>query len=45
MVTHNLNLTKDSHLIYLINKGSVHQKGTYNELLKDEIFEKLLNQK
>ena len=45
MVTHNINLTRDSNMIYLINKGSVYKKGTYSDLLKDEIFVKLLNQK
>ena len=45
MVTHNINLTKSSDIIYLLNKGSLVQFGNFNTLLKNEIFKNLLNEK
>ena len=44
MVTHNINLTRDSNIIYLVNRGEIHKNGTFDQLLDDEIFVKLLNQ-
>jgi ABC-type multidrug transport system fused ATPase/permease subunit len=44
MVTHNINLTRSSDMIYLIDRGSLVQYGDYNTLLNNEIFKKLLNE-
>ena len=44
MVTHNINLTRDSNIIYLVNRGEIYKNGTFDQLLDDEIFVKLLNQ-
>lgn len=44
MVTHNINLTRSSDIIYLIDKGSLVQLGDFNTLLNNEIFKKLLNE-
>ncbi len=45
LVTHNINLTRVSDIIYLIDKGSINDKGTFSDLLKNDIFIKLLNEK
>ena len=45
IVTHNINLTRISDFIYLIDKGSINDKGTFDDLLKNNIFLKLLNEK
>tara|TARA_B110000503_G_scaffold21361_1_gene32468 strand:+ start:319 stop:1542 length:1224 start_codon:yes stop_codon:yes gene_type:complete len=44
MVTHNINLTKMSDFIYLINDGTVVASGKFNTLLENDIFQKLLNE-
>ena len=44
MVTHNINLTRHSNIIYLINNGSLVESGDFNSLLKNDIFKKLLNE-
>ena len=44
MVTHNINLTRFSDNIYLMDKGSIAEFGDFNTLLKNDIFKKLLNE-
>ena len=44
MVTHNINLTRCSDIIYLINKGSLVKSGDFITLLNNDIFKKLLNE-
>jgi ATP-binding cassette, subfamily B, bacterial PglK len=44
MVTHNINLTRYSDIIHLINKGSLVKSGDFNTLLNNDIFKKLLNE-
>ena len=44
MVTHNINLTRSSDIIYLMNKGFLVDSGDFNNLLKNDIFKKLLNE-
>ena len=44
MVTHNINLTRCSDIIHLINKGSLIKSGDFNTLLNNDIFKKLLNE-
>jgi len=44
MVTHNINLTRCSDIIHLINKGSLVKSGDFNTLLNNDIFKKLLNE-
>ena len=44
MVTHNINLTRSSDIIYLIDKGSLVESGDFNSLLTNDIFKKLLNE-
>jgi HlyD family secretion protein len=45
MVTHNINLTIISDAIYLINEGTVIANGKFNDLLENDIFKKLLNER
>ena len=45
MVTHNINLTTISDAIYLINEGTVVANGKFNDLLENDIFKKLLNER
>ena len=45
MVTHNINLTAISDAIYLINEGTVAAYGKFNDLLENNIFKKLLNER
>jgi HlyD family secretion protein len=45
MVTHNINLTAISDAIYLINEGTVAANGKFNDLLKNNFFKKLLNER
>ena len=44
MVTHNINLTRSSDVIHLIDKGSLVESGNFNSLLTNDIFKKLLNE-
>ena len=44
MVTHNINLTRKSNIVYLINNGSVIESGNFDTLLNNEIFKNLLNE-
>ena len=44
MVTHNINLTRASNIIYLLNNGSVIESGNFDTLLNNEIFKNLLNE-
>ena len=44
MVTHNINLTRSSDIIHLIDKGSLVESGDFNNLIKNDIFKKLLNE-
>ena len=44
MVTHNINLTRCSDIIHLINKGSLVKSGDFITLLNNDIFKKLLNE-
>ena len=44
MVTHNINLTRTSNIIYLLNNGSVIESGNFDTLLNNEIFKNLLNE-
>ena len=44
MVTHNINLTRSSDTIHLIDKGFLVESGDFNSLLKNKIFQKLLNE-
>ena len=45
MVTHNINLTTISDAIYLMNEGTVIANGKFNDLLENDIFKKLLNER
>ena len=45
MVTHNINLTPISDTIYLINEGTVIANGKFSDLLENDIFKKLLNER
>ena len=38
IITHNINLTRISDFIYLIDKGSINDKGTFDDLLKQYFF-------
>ena len=44
IVTHNVKLSKSADMIYLLNRGSILKSGKYNELLKENLFLKLLNE-
>ena len=44
MVTHNINLTRFSDIIYLMDQGSIAEFGNFNTLLKNDTFKKLLNE-
>lgn len=45
MVTHKINLTKFSDIIYLVNKGKIEDHGKFEELIKhSDVFKKLLNE-
>lgn len=44
MVTHNVKLCREADIIYLINNGSVVDSGRYEDLTKNDIFKKLLNE-
>tara|TARA_B100000787_G_scaffold164870_1_gene148075 strand:+ start:7227 stop:9029 length:1803 start_codon:yes stop_codon:yes gene_type:complete len=44
MVTHNINLTRSTDIIYLIDNGSLVESGDFNSLLKNNLFKKLLNE-
>ena len=43
MVTHNLKLCRDADIIYLLDQGKIKEFGKYNNLIKNELFLKLLN--
>ena len=45
MVTHNINLTRDLDYIYLIEEGNLIESGKFEDLIKNEIFRNLLNEK
>ena len=44
IVTHNVKLCREADIIYLINNGSVVDSGKYEDLTKNDIFKKLLNE-
>ena len=44
MVTHNLKLCKEADIIYLLDQGKVKEFGKYENLIKNELFLKLLNE-
>ena len=45
MVTHNVKLCKNADKIFLMENGMIRKIGKYQELIKDELFKKLLNEK
>ncbi len=45
MVTHNIKLTRDSDYIYLIEEGNLIESGKFEDLMENEIFRNLLNEK
>lgn len=44
MVTHNVKLCKYADMIYLLKEGSILKAGKYDELIKEDLFVKLLNE-
>ena len=44
MVTHNLKLCKEADIIYLLDQGKVKEFGKYENMIKNELFLKLLNE-
>ena len=45
IVTHNIKLLKDANIIYLLDNGEIVKKGNYKDFEKNELFNKLLNEK
>lgn len=45
MVTHNINLTRNSDIIHLIDNGSLIESGSFEQLLNNKKFKDLLNEK
>ena len=43
MVTHNLKLCKEADIIYLLDQGKIKEFGKYENMIKNELFLKLLN--
>ena len=44
LVTHNIKITKTADIIYLIDNGKIIDSGKYEDLKKNDTFNKLLNE-